>query len=1090
MQRTIGRGLRLAGVTLFCAFGISVTQFLAPADDVSATPPAKKIDLRHLQPTASGDLPVKLTFPGPGTFIGGPATQVTAQTVRGAAVEISINGEIVPARNLGKMTIEKDGTTQYDYYGVLIHPGPNTIIATAIGINGTRGQPETETVFGPGPAVAIHASLIGSLIADGKSQARLLVDAVDQWNNPALPGSEVQVALVSGHVDIGNAKGAAFAVPVTSSLTPGTPAPNVDSTSHPAVRYQLLEGGRVTVPITASLQSGLVQVQVAIGNITDLASFNVAPYLRKPFVNGMISLGAGSVPAAVDGDGRYDGGGARKERVALFATGRVLNKSSLTISYESQNRLQQSSVTGPFVADPNERPYQTYGDASTVTSDFHSADRFYARIDNGRNDLMWGQYQTAVGDPTAVVAYQRQVSGIKGDLGIGTTGRGRIMGFNAKDDNAYVSFTVPVSGLATLLQPLHANIVIGSDRITLVALDRRTGVPISQKDLQRNFDYTIDYATGTLRFINVPLPLDFNFNPQVLYFQYEYTGPDVKSETTGFDFRYGLDRNNATMLDLGYINDATGSLNYSLSTQTVTSRMANGEWHISHAVSSGGVPSGAYGTTSTISHGSATTLAFSQRVAGNDIGFTYQDTGAGFANPFGGFNPNGIENIQATFAHRTLRGGLSITASQIRNTGSDQNSVQQDFQALWESVVSNALAVTLGMQATHDMNAAGAITPGQGASVVTGSTAQLQAGLRWKPSRRTSVTIDHQESLGGNANVMPAQTTAEVHYDMGNAGRVYLRELLGGAAGSFANSTAAYTAAAIGTHSTQLGFERNMGPNTSVDTSYLIDNTGNQTNIYTTLGIQETFKLGKHLAGNAVFQNAHGTGDATTGFSVFGTGLTYSLGNDFRSSFSLQSRGGPGGGSTLAAGAAGHIGQNIALVADFNQTASSAFIVADDRLSLAFRPSDNDRLISLLGFERQTGGVSGVDGASDVLSFEEVYRPTLSTEIAGRVGYKLNGDGFYLAHTSVYGMRVTQDLGKRFDLGAEFRGMTAGNVGLGRATDFATEFGYKAPGGLRLAGGYNFSGSVDPTLTGHPVRKGFYVTVTTMLDKIFGWGKP
>jgi hypothetical protein len=162
----------------------------------------------------------------------------------------------------------------------------------------------------------------------------------------------------------------------------------------------------------------------------------------------------------------------------------------------------------------------------------------------------------------------------------------------------------------------------------------------------------------------------------------------------------------------------------------------------------------------------------------------------------------------------------------------------------------------------------------------------------------------------------------------------------------------------------------------------------------------------------------------------------------------------------------------------------------NDRVSLAYRPDQNDRFISLLGYERRSGGYSAAEGLADVLSFEEIFRPGRATEIAGRFAYKLNGDGFYTAHTSIVGMRVTQNVGPRFDLGAELRRMSAANIPGAKAADFAAEAGYRIGLGTRLAAGYNFSGSVDPTLTGHPQRRGFYVTVTTLVDRIFGWGKP
>jgi len=42
---------------------------------------------------------------------------------------------------------------------------------------------------------------------------------------------------------------------------------------------------------------------------------------------------------------------------------------------------------------------------------------------------------------------------------------------------------------------------------------------------------------------------------------------------------------------------------------------------------------------------------------------------------------------------------------------------------------------------------------------------------------------------------------------------------------------------------------------------------------------------------------------------------------------------------------------------------------------------------------------------------------------------------------------------------------------------------------MRLAAGYNFSGSPDPSLAVAPTRRGFYATATTVIDRVFGWGK-
>jgi hypothetical protein len=1088
VKYALARGLQAAALTIICACIVGATLFFPRAEETQQS--EQYGDLQHLQFTATGKLPVRFMFPQDGFASASVATRVSAETVNGAGVALQINGADVPSRNLGRMAVSKTGTTVYDFYGVLLHPGPNTIIATAIGANGVRGESETETVFGPGPPARIKVSLMGNLVADGRTQAYLLVDALDQWDHPAMAGADVRVSLRSGTARIGNAVGAVPAASPTPAAVPT--GATISASSQPQEHYELGEGGRIQIPITASLEPGTLQVEVAVGDATDTESFTVAPYLRAPFVNGVISAGTGSVPAGVDGDGRYDAGGARKERIAVFGSGKVGHASALTFAYESQNRLKESSSLGPYVQDPNQRPYQTYGDSSTMTSDFHSNDRLYARIDNGRNNLMWGQYVAAVGDPQGIGRYQQQLSGVKGELGLGSAGRGHIMAFAAHNPTAFVSFSVPVTGLGSLMQPLHPDIIIGSDMLTLVALDRRTGAVVSQTPLIRNTDYTIDYATGAVRFLMVPLPFDAHFNPQVLMVQYQYQGEGTRSATSGFDFQYAIDRSSRTRLDVGYMNDATGMSNYTLATQTLTGRLPSGQWTISHAISGGVVPNAGTFNTVSSSRGAATALSFDDRIAGTQLTFNYANTGPGFANPFGGFTVNGLENATLTAARQfnRNRSGFSVTLSRQRNTGAGTASLQQTMTAQWRTLVSDALALTLGFQTQHQTNGPGPVDAGAApVQTVTGAASQLQFGAQWKPAKRIDVNVQHEASLGGNTQVLPSQTSAEVAYELPKQGKIYLRELLGGGIASFAQSTSAFTGPSIGSRSTQIGVQRTVGSNTAIDSSYTLANTGSGEDVYAALGIQQTFKIGKRLAGNATMQSARATGAGAQGFTVFGGGLAYSDLKDFRASLSVQSRGGMGGGTTLSGGATGHIGPNIALLGTVDQTFGNGVFSVNDRISAAYRPSEDDRFISLFAYDRQSGGYSANQGTSDVVSFEEIFRPGASTEIAGRFAMKLDGDGYYMAHTSLAGLRVTQMFGPRFDAAAEVRKMNVAGISGARATDFAAELGYRAAAGTRVAAGYNFSGSADPTLTGKPQRRGFYLTVTTLVDRIFGWGK-
>jgi hypothetical protein len=63
--------------------------------------------------------------------------------------------------------------------------------------------------------------------------------------------------------------------------------------------------------------------------------------------------------------------------------------------------------------------------------------------------------------------------------------------------------------------------------------------------------------------------------------------------------------------------------------------------------------------------------------------------------------------------------------------------------------------------------------------------------------------------------------------------------------------------------------------------------------------------------------------------------------------------------------------------------------------------------------------------------------------------------------------------------------------GIGGAvqTGLAVEAGARLGNTLRFAAGYAFSGAADPALFAAPTHRGAYVTATSVVDRIFGWGR-
>jgi hypothetical protein len=307
---------------------------------------------------------------------------------------------------------------------------------------------------------------------------------------------------------------------------------------------------------------------------------------------------------------------------------------------------------------------------------------------------------------------------------------------------------------------------------------------------------------------------------------------------------------------------------------------------------------------------------------------------------------------------------------------------------------------------------------------------------------------------------------------------------------TFANSVSSLTTGVAATHTTEIGIAHPLSPTTSVTTAYNVDQTGNETDIYSTMGVDQSFKFNPKFGGNLFLQAANAQGGAQTGFTVFGVTLGYNNDKKMRTTFSYQDRSGGGGGSTASLGLAGHLNPEISLVGTLQRAYGNGLASINDQLSLAYRPVYSDRWTSLFNYTRSNGSDASTDGIGSVVTFEELFRPWSTFELTGKYAYKLDGDADYLAHTSLMGLRAKQTVGTRFDIAAEVRYVSVPSISSSHSTDFATEAGVTLGNTARVAVGYNFSGSADPDLLGHPQRKGFYVTLTTLVDRIFGWGKP
>jgi hypothetical protein len=493
----------------------------------------------------------------------------------------------------------------------------------------------------------------------------------------------------------------------------------------------------------------------------------------------------------------------------------------------------------------------------------------------------------------------------------------------------------------------------------------------------------------------------------------------------------------------------------------------------------------------------------------------YDSTTLGFDNLFGGFATPGLADLR--FGWERKFGNGSLTTGYDRQSDAATGNSQQEYGVRYRGKPTVRFSYVVGVQSvsasSYSQSAALPADPfltpvaigmppgGSGAKVPGGSTIQPDLGATWQVTNRLSLSGEHTFDLGPAVAALPAQTSAELAYSFPQ-GRAYVRELWSdGPTYTVPASTADFTALSQATHAMVFGITRDTSPMTSVGSAYVVEQTNDGTDAYTTYGVKQRFIIDQTLHGDAFLQNGDGIGSglalangaagaAQTGFTVWGVNLAYDEADRVRATLAWQDRTGLYSGTVLDLGASGRLSPDFSLAADINSSRLTNYNADDSRIGLAWRPSGTNRVAALLSLEDVSGEfTTAASDSTQVVTYDQLYRPTAQLELAGRLAYQLDGDAFYAAHTALFGVRALQRIGPKADIAAEWQTLSTPAIADVAQSAFALEFGYRVGSSLRLATGYNFSGSADPSLTGRPVRKGIYFTGTSTIDRLFGWGR-
>ena len=939
----------------------------------------------------------------------------------------------------------------------------------------------------------LHADIVSStsVPASGKGTASVVVRIL-RGGSPLAKKSHVRAVILSGD----------------ARFVSGSASVDLRTDSASEIRLALLPGtkaGPLSIRLSSEGESSTVQMM-----LTSVA--------RPAIVVGFATGGIGPVPGWIEApDAANNGTTARRGTISLYGTGKIAKNTRGTFAYDSADTLSQSLSTGPFLDNPNDRPFPIYGDTSIRYDDALSTNHFFGRVQNGHTSAMWGEFY-ARSPATSVGGYTVLVNGANLTAGSDTL---RFNGFTSRNNTAFGRATISPTGLAIASQFLHPDIVVGSDVVQLLHLDRRSGAILSETQLVRGTDYVLDYASGLLRFTNIILPYDDMFNPQVVSVQYQYGGAGAHSTMlgAGMDFHFSK----TARLSGWYLNNPDGAGALTFVGQSLSGSSKFSTWSIAHERSSGTMTAAAtsYGLS-----GDSYKLAYALSRGRVNAGLDFVDTTAGYVNPYGTYSIPGLidarghlafqmsRTTELRFAYLYARNMLPAVALSDAVNNSDTE-VSATLRVAATKRFAYHVGVEAGAASSNGVpNPALVLSPttiGSGQNsffpplltavaypVGSGHAINATYGFAWQFAPRASLIASRTSPLGGASidPFNPPQTQAELNVDVGKQGKLFLRQLWQrNSLQPLAGSQVIQTYAATAQSSTTVGFDQTIGAAT-FESGYAVDHTVNGTDLFSAMGVRGRVYSSKRLTADAFLQvgqqlytTAPSPGSSSPYFLAGGASLDYTE-KTFHATGQIQSRTGYNAGSTVQLGAAGPISPAVALFGTYTGSYTSYVRDSETRVGLSYRPVRNDRYVTLFSLDSQQSNLTNYNAyVTNVAQIQELYRPGRRTELAGSLAYKLTGDSFFAPGTSILGLRANQRIGSRFDLGTEVHFSNIAPLVGTSATGFALEGGYRLGSTLRLAVGYNFSGFANPAASVNPTHRGIYVTFSSYIDRIFGWGK-
>jgi uncharacterized repeat protein (TIGR01451 family) len=507
-----------SGDQMVATIGVAPGGFDFPVEATASGPIHNTITMPEFDKAylAQTDNTFEWLWPSDGFLPNIPSTKIAVKHPINQRVRLTLNGSPVSELNFSKR--EKYAANQSaisQWGGVDIKEGNNTFIASLVDENDNIiNRKEFQLHYAGSPTRVELVKEETKAVADGVIAPVIAVQLFDKDGYPVRNGLQGEFTIDSPY----------------KALNPNKDKAQINRNEFKP-NYEISGDGIAYITLEPTTQAGEAVIRFPLANgQEDEVRVWLKPQARDWM---LIALGEGTIGyQTISGhiqnakshdqeDGFYTDG-----RLALFAKGQIAGDWLLTAAYDSNKE-----TTTPFekLLDPN-KYYTLYGDNSTQKLDASMEGKLYLRIEKERFYTVFGDYSTDL-NKTELSTYLRKFHGIQSVF------QGDIVSFNAfvtESAQRFARDELRGDGTSGLYKLSNKDIISNSETISLQVRDRfRSEVIVSEIELAKDSDYSIDYIDGSIFFKSPVQSTDENLNPRYIIARYETQDDSTNDLTYG-----------------------------------------------------------------------------------------------------------------------------------------------------------------------------------------------------------------------------------------------------------------------------------------------------------------------------------------------------------------------------------------------------------------------------------------------------------------------------------------------------------------------------------------------------------------------------